>query len=195
MPILAAEPQHFPHDLFDNEPIPERSWCVLHTKPRQEKSLARQLHAAQVPFFLPLVPRRLYINGRRFTSHLPLFQSYLFLLCDPTERIRALATKRVVRSLEVVDQGQLWKDLVQIRRLLDAGGDITTEDRLIPGAAVEIKSGPLAGLRGKIVESASRRRFVVEVDFIQRGASVLLDDFFLEALPTPFSASAAVAIA
>src|SRR5687768_5149942 len=115
MPILAAEPQLFPEDLFDSERTTERSWWVLHTKPRQEKSLARQLHASQVPFFLPLVPRRLYINKRRFTSHLPLFPSYLFVLTDYSERIRALATKRVVRSLEVVDQARLWDDLEQIR--------------------------------------------------------------------------------
>jgi transcription antitermination factor NusG len=40
---------------------------------------------------------------------------------------------------------------------------------------VEIQDGPLAGLRGKIVQEASRKRVVVEVDFIQRAASVLLD--------------------
>jgi hypothetical protein len=41
---------------------------------------------------------------------------------------------------------------------------------------VVIRSGPLAGLRGTIVEKAAKRRFVVAVDFIQRGASIVLDD-------------------
>ena len=40
-------------------------------------------------------------------------------------------------------------------------------------------TGPLAGLKGKILETVSRRRFVVEVDFIQRGASVVLNDYVL----------------
>jgi len=44
---------------------------------------------------------------------------------------------------------------------------------------VEIQSGPLAGLRGKVLRSASGWRFVVTIDFIQQGASVLLDDFNL----------------
>jgi transcription antitermination factor NusG len=44
---------------------------------------------------------------------------------------------------------------------------------------VEITSGPLAGLRGRILRSASGQRFVVQIDFIQRGASVELDDFTL----------------
>jgi hypothetical protein len=47
------------------------------------------------------------------------------------------------------------------------------------GAVVDITSGPLEGLRGTIIRSASGRRFVVRVDFIQQGASVLLEDFAL----------------
>ena len=45
--------------------------------------------------------------------------------------------------------------------------------------AVEIKSAPLAGLRGTILRTASGQRFVIQVNFIQRGASVLIDDFNL----------------
>jgi hypothetical protein len=49
------------------------------------------------------------------------------------------------------------------------------EYQIAPGALVEIHSGPLAGLRGVIVKSATGNRFVVKVEFIQRGASVILD--------------------
>jgi ribosomal protein L24 len=49
----------------------------------------------------------------------------------------------------------------------------------MPGDVVEISSGPLAGLTGTIVRTATARRFVVTVDFIQQGASVLLDDHTL----------------
>ena len=59
------------------------------------------------------------------------------------------------------------------------GASIALEDRMVPGALVEIQCGPLAGLRGKIVQETSCKRFVVEVDFIQRGASVLLDGYSL----------------
>ncbi len=91
----------------------------------------------------------------------------------------ALTTQRIVRSLQVADQNQLWCDLAQIHRLIRSGCALTPEERLSPGSLVEIHSGPLAGLRGKIQTNASRRRFVVEVNFIQRGASVLLDEFVL----------------
>jgi transcriptional antiterminator RfaH len=185
MPILAAEAQLYPADLFEATRLArsaDRAWWVLHTRPRQEKSLARQLAASQVPFYLPLIPHRLQVRNRVMTSHLPLFTSYVFLYADRDERVAALATARVVQSLSVGDQARLWHDLTQVHRLLATGQPIQAEDRLVPGASVEIKSGPLAGLRGRIVREVSRCRFIVAVDFIQRGASVTLDDFQLTAV-------------
>jgi len=182
MPVLQAESELYPEDLFgaDNQPnLSGRVWWVLHTKPRQEKSLARDLVAQQLPFYLPVVGQRSLVRGRVLTSHIPLFPGYLFLLAEGNERIEALTTHRVVRSIPVTDQTELWRDLRQVQRLIATGAPLTAEGRLAPGMEVEIQSGPLAGLRGKILRSATGKRFVVSVNFIQQGASVLLDDFVL----------------
>lgn len=179
MPILAAETDIFPASLFDEAPVDDRLWWVLHTRPRQEKSLARQLVGSRISFFLPQIARRSLVRGRAVTSYNPLFTSYVFLLANDHERIGALSSQRVVHTIKVVDQQKLWHDLRQINRLIGCGAPITPEDRLEPGMNVEIQSGPLMGLKGRIVRSAAKRRFVVEVDFIQKGASVELDDFTL----------------
>jgi transcription antitermination factor NusG len=183
MPILAAEPNLFPEHLFDPQtadPESERRWRVLHTLPRQEKSLARSLYKTGIPFYLPLIQRRLNIRGRVLTSHIPLFPGYAFLLGSAQERHAALATNRVLHALEVSDQQGLWTDLTQVHQLIASGAPITPEERLVPGTCVEIRSGPLRGLRGKILRTASGQRFVIQVDFIQRGASVLLDAIAFE---------------
>lgn len=181
MPILAAETDLYPENLFVEPPcqLDGRAWWVLHTRPRQEKCLARQLLDHQIPFFLPLVPRKNRLRGRIITSQIPLFTSYVFLLGSQQERIMALATHRVVMSLAVPNQANLWHDLRQIHRLIETGAPITAEDKLQAGMQVEIRSGPLMGLKGVILRTGSNRRFVVQVDFIQRGASVELDDFML----------------
>jgi len=181
MPILPAEADRFPASLFDPQPsdaVP-RNWWVLHTKPRQEKALARHLSAAGVPFYLPCVARRNRIRGRVLTAQVPLFTSYLFLLADRAERVNALTSDRVVHTLDVHDQNKLWTDLRQIEQLIATGARVTPESQLAPGTPVEISTGPLEGLQGTIVRSASGRRFVVRVDFIQQGASVLLEDYAL----------------
>jgi transcriptional antiterminator RfaH len=191
MPVLPAEPNVFPPQLFRDGPEPDaspRSWWVLHTKPRQEKSLARQLFRSRVPFYLPLTAHRSLVRGRVLEAHLPLFPGYVFLWADHDERVEALTTGRVVRTLPVPDGEGLWRDLRQIARLIASGAAVAPEARLVPGATVEIHAGPLAGLRGKVIRAASGNRFVVEVNFIQQGASVVLDDYCLTAVPEPAGA-------
>ena len=97
MPILSAEPALYPASLFQmgQREHGERRWWVLHTKPRQEKSLARQLHDREGSFFLPLMPKRSLIRGKATDSFLPLFGGYLFLLGDANDMQFALQTRRV----------------------------------------------------------------------------------------------------
>jgi transcriptional antiterminator RfaH len=185
MPILPVEPMCFPEQLFEEHraDLAERFWWVLHTRPRQEKSLSRHLREHRVPFYLPLIRNRLLVRGVPTYSHLPLFDGYVFLLATESERVIALSSRRVVRSLRVVDQEQLREDLFQVHCLLSAGRPVTAEQELLPGTIVTIRNGPLTGLRGTILRTASGNRFVVRVDFIQRGASVLLDGRDLVAPP------------
>jgi transcription antitermination factor NusG len=185
MPILTAEPALHPEDLFERarDEAGAARWWVLHTRPRQEKSLGRRLHEQGIAFFLPLIANRLRVRGKTLQSYLPLFGGYLFLHGQGEEHQFALATRRVARAIDVADQVKLWTDLQQIHRLIASGAAIRPEDQLEPGAPVMIQSGPLAGLRGVIAKSASGNRFVVKVDFIQRGASVLLADTALVRVP------------
>ena len=178
MPILAAEPDRYPADALDRLPdgTSQSRWWVLHAKPRQEKSLARFLHAAGLYYYLPLLARRHRVRGRNMTAQVPLFTGYVFLWGDPEQRIIALSSNRIVQTLITPDSTRLTRDLRQIDTLLASGAAITPEPRLMPGDVVEISSGPLSGLTGTIVRTATARRFVVTVDFIQQGASVLLDD-------------------
>jgi transcription antitermination factor NusG len=180
MPILAAEPELFPPNLFSNHPPGDGCrWYVAHTKPRQEKALARNLHAANVAYFVPTAPKRTLIRGRVHTSRLPVFPNYAFLRTHEDDRHRILATGRVANVLSVGDQDALWNDLRQVNAVLGTGEPVVADVRLVPGAKVRIRFGPLAGLSGTIVRAATGRRFVVAVSFLNRGLAVELDDLHL----------------
>jgi transcriptional antiterminator RfaH len=180
MPILPVENDKYPPELFAGYSTAADEaahiWWVLHTRPRQEKCLARELLKASVPFYLPQVARRTRTRGRLHTSHVPLFTSYLFLLGSDSDRLRALGTNRVAQALRVVNQQQFWQQLTQLNRLIESKAPVTAEDRLQPGDLVEICSGSLTGMRGTVIRSEAGRRFVLRVDFIERGASVELDE-------------------
>jgi transcriptional antiterminator RfaH len=185
MLILPPETSYYPEYLFDRPGAAlraGRAWWVLHTRPCQEKRLARHLLRRQVPFYLPLIARTGGSRGAVPQSSLPLFPGCVFLLAAREERVTALATGRIARRVPVADQEQLWHDLGQVRRLIATGAPVTPEDRLAPGTPVEICRGPLGGLKGHIVGAATGRRFVVQVDCIRRGASVPVDGFNLAAI-------------
>lgn len=182
MPILASEPNVFPCNLLDGftTAASERNWWAVYTKPRQEKSLARQLIALNVPVYLPLVTRQSIVKGRRMKSQVPLFSSYVFVFGDPLERIKTLETKRVVQMFTAADADELTKDLRNVRSLVDSGAALTVEARLVPGNRVRVKNGGLMGLEGVIVSRRGECRLVVAVQFLQQGVSILLDDFQVE---------------
>ncbi len=182
MPILKKEPTIFPEELLDAEsPLGcDRQWHVLYTKARQEKALARELLKYRVPFYLPLIPKETISRGRQIASHIPLFMGYVFLLADGDERLQAMQTNRISRVLDEDDSESLVHDLRQIRHLIASGAPLTVESRLVPGDRVRVKHGPFAGLEGTVLQRRGKTRLLVAVNFLQQGASVEVEDFYLE---------------
>src|SRR5260370_19358581 len=152
MPLLPAEPSLFPDTLFStdgcSQAVPD--WLVIYTRARAEKALARRLLARRVGFFLPLHERRwLSPSGRMRCAYLPLFPGYVFLHEATETRWHALQTGMVSRCLSVVDQLKLHQDLARVYRLISSGAPLLPEERLEPGAPLEIVFGSLGGLPRK----------------------------------------------
>ncbi len=197
MPILPAEPDMYPDDLWEagadagteagSDPGASeagRRWYCLHTRPRQEKATARDLRSRRIAFYLPQVVREDRTPaGRKTRSIIPLFGSYLFLLGDETQRVEALKGNRLVNVLEVVDQESLVRDLRQVHRMLSSGLAIEPEHAAPVGGRVRIASGPLAGLVGTVVRRDKRDHFTAVVAILGLGASVALEDWQVELVP------------
>jgi transcriptional antiterminator RfaH len=185
MPLLPLEPFVLPEDLLLHPAPPldsPRRWWVLHTKPRAEKSLARRLFSKHVPFFLPLYHHQWRSRGRLRSSYLPLFPGYLFLHGDLQDRLHTLATNLVARAIPVEDQRQLYADLVRVHQLVVTGAPLTAEARLEPGSPVEIIDGPFTGIHGKVLRRGNQLKLFVEVQFLQRGVSVEIENWMVRPL-------------
>jgi transcription antitermination factor NusG len=185
MPILPAEPEMYPKDLWEGHvrPDDDRRWYCLHTKPRQEKATARDLLARKLAFYLPQVVRESRTPaGRKILSIIPLFGGYLFLLGTEEDRIEALKANRLVNVLEVVDQEGFLRDLWQVRQMLASGMAIDPESTAPVGSRVRIASGPLMGLIGTVIRRGERDRFIAVVKTLGVGASVMLEDWQVEVL-------------
>jgi len=185
MPILEKETSVFPDELLDSAEFelhhPHRCWRAVFTKARNEKALARDLLRWEIPYYLPMVPKRNLVRGKVIYSHVPVFSGYLFMFGSEEERVDSLKTNRVSVVLDVPDQSRLRGDLRQIHQLIETGAPMTIEQRLAPGRAVRIRSGPFIGVEGVITQRrGGRQRLLVAVQFLQRGVSVEVDDFMVE---------------
>jgi transcriptional antiterminator RfaH len=183
MPFLPLEPFFAPINLFESSFLPDQRggrWWVLRTRPRAEKALARHLLERGLNFFLPQYQKRSCSNGRSFDSYQPLFPGYMFLHGDTDDRLCTLATNKVAQVIYVEDQTQIFADLSRIHHIITVNATLAPEDRLEPGMPVEIVGGPLKGLTGKIVTRHKKMRFLVEVRFLQQGASVDVESWMIQ---------------
>lgn len=182
MPILPREPDIFPANLL-TEPhgLESDKWWVLYTLSRREKELMRRLRAAKIAHFGPLVKRQNRSpSGRMRHSYVPLLAGYVFLCGSAEQRVQVLQTNCVSRCLDVSDVEQLLFDLRQIQRLIECDAPLTPEARLATGMRVRVRSGPLLGLEGTVVERRGQQQLLIAVQFIQRGASIQIGDYQLE---------------
>jgi len=191
MPILPKQQDIYPNDLLDvveggagrEPPVVGGRWVAFYTLSRREKDLMRKLQAAGVPFYAPMVRRRLHSPGGRVrASYVPLFPGYVFSLVDDEQRRAALATNTVARWIPIVDERMLVDDLRAIKRLIDTERPLTPEARIEPGQAVRVRTGALRGLEGTVVKRRGAERLLVAVRFLNQGASIELEDVDLERL-------------
>jgi transcriptional antiterminator RfaH len=185
MPLLSLEPFIHPENLLDQaatDSAAESRFWVLHTRPRAEKKLARQLFDRGVSYFLPTYQRDWRNQGRMFRSYLPLFPGYVFLFGDHEQRSTALETNLVAMVLPVRDQFQFQSDLQRVQRLITSGKSVVPEDRLERGDRVRLVKGPLAGLEGTVLRRGQQLRFVVEVQMLQSAVSAEVEIWMLESV-------------
>lgn len=188
MPILAKEQDLYPADLLDRYvagDLADHQWWVLYTRSRREKELMRRLRAMDMAFYSPIVcQRHRSPAGRIRTSYVPLLSNYVFLCGNDFHRYEAMTTNCVSRDIAVPDGLQLANDLSRIRQLIEVGHPLTPEARLQKGTPVRVRSGPFKDFEGTVIRRENTSRLLVAVNFLQQGASVLLEDCELEPLNT-----------
>jgi len=182
MPVVDREPQAWPFTLLDGEQLPDGAWSALHVLPRNEKVVARQLRRDNLRYFLPFHEKKKVYQRRTVRSQLPLFPGYVFVHGDDDAFHNWVTISQVIRCLQVEDQHDFETSIRRVYGLLNSGEPVTPESRLQPGMLAEIVDGPLAGYRGRVLRKGKNLRFVVEVDFLQQGASVEVDEAMIAAL-------------
>ena len=150
-------------------------WFVLRTKSRQEKILAKDLTAQGIGSFLPLVTTERLYAGQRFHVELPLFPGYLFLRGSVDDAYYADRTKRIAQIIRVNDQKKLDDELLSLATVLNSSQHLDPYPFLKTGVRVEIRFGPLQGVRGVIEDRTRKHRVILQVDALGQAVSLEVD--------------------
>ena len=141
----------------------------------------RALLAQEIPFYCPLVAHQYRSpGGRRRTSYLPLFSNYVFVRGTDEQRYLAVTSGCVSKYLEVTEPEPFVQEMRAIARLITAERPMTIESTWSAGTPVRVKTGPLEGYEGIIIQRRGDHRLLVEVSMLHRAVSVSIEDWDLE---------------
>ena len=154
-------------------------WMALYVKHRHEKSVASSLDSKGIPSFLPLYAQR---HGSGKVFDLPLFPGYVF--CELNEK--NLSTVRSTPGVfTVVGHGREPAsispvEIDSIRQTVYSKLKIEPWPYVGVGDEVCLKSGPLRGISGMLVNNSHERWLVLSVHLLQRSIAVKVERTQLE---------------
>lgn len=155
-------------------------WHVLRTRSRQEKVLAGDLAALGIPHFLPLVRVARQYGSQRVNVEIPLFPGYLFLRGSVDDTYAADRTRRVAQIIPVRDQDHLDWELRNLAAVLSTQAPLDPYPHLQVGVRVEVRTGPMRGVQGLILDRNHRDRLILQVDMLGQAVSLEVDAALLD---------------
>jgi transcriptional antiterminator NusG len=164
------------NDTRHVEETPPAAWFALRTSSRHEKRVHERLLGIEIEAFLPLWERLSRWKDRLQRVQVPLFSGYCFARFAWPERMPVLKTAGVLEIVgasgpEPVDD----REIDSLKRLVEGPLKYDPCPYLREGMTVEVVRGPLAGVRGVLLQKDRKSRLVIGVDIIRQGASVEID--------------------
>jgi transcriptional antiterminator RfaH len=154
-----------------------KQWYAVRLRPRSEKMVALHLRDKGYEEYLPLYRSRRRWSDRMKEVDLPLFPGYIFCKFDVTNRLPILVTPGV---LSITGCGKVplpipELEISAVQRIVTSNMPYGPWPTMRVGQAVRVRSGPLEGLEGLILELRNKYHLVISVALLSRSVSVLID--------------------
>jgi transcription antitermination factor NusG len=161
-----------------DEGHPGTRWFAVWTRSRHEQVVREQLERKHIDAFLPTIPRWSRWKDRKKKIDWPLFPGYCFARFDPSDTLPILKCTGVVNIVSFDGRPAPIPDveLDSIRVLVGSALQYDPCPLIKEGSMVEVVSGPLRGVVGRLVrKDPHRARLVLSVDLIGQAVSVEVD--------------------
>jgi transcriptional antiterminator NusG len=153
------------------------TWLAVWTRSRHEAAVYDQLVSKGIEAFLPTIPKWSRWKDRKKRIEWPLFPGYCFARVNPHATLPVLTCSGVVTiiSFEGRPAPIPAEEIDAVRTLVLSELQYDSCPLIREGMKVEVVSGPLAGVVGKLVRKGAHARLVLAVDLIGQGVSVEVD--------------------
>ena len=159
-------------------------WFAVQVRTKHELGVAAFLGGRGYEPFLPLSRSRRAWSDRIKVVDAPLFPGYLFCRVNIQDRLPVLSAPGVIRIVGYnrspipIDEAEINA----IHAIVTSGLPNKPWPFLRVGDPVQIKSGPLQGLKGILVAVKGAHRLVVSVTLLQRSVAVEIDSAYVKTL-------------
>ena len=142
------------------------NWYVIYTKPKWEKKVAEQLAEAGIDCYCPLITQIRQWSDRKKKVEVPLFNSYVFVQLDESERNSVFQSAGVVRYLFWLGKPAIVRheEIEVIKKWINTSdaADIMV-DRYKIGDAIQLESGPFSAQKA-IVQEVTNIHYVLVLE-------------------------------
>lgn len=152
-------------------------WFAVTVKPRHEQVVHGILQRKGLESFLPVYTARRRWVDRYKNIRLPWFPGYVFSRFDASSRSFVLSTPGV---FDIVRRGREPaqiddEEIHALQKVANSGLAALPWPHLPIGQAVEVDGGPLAGVRGTVLDSKNCDRIILSVTTVHRSVIVDVD--------------------
>ena len=147
----------------------EPRWFAVYTRFKREKTVTKELLSKGIETYLPLLHVSRHYTRKVKHVELPLINCYVFTKITKQSYVPVLETNDVVKfvkfSKNLISIPEAEIDLM--RRVTGERIPIDVEERVAyqPGDEVEIVSGNLTGLKGKLLRTG-KKNFLINLKYV-----------------------------
>jgi transcriptional antiterminator NusG len=175
--VLPASTDLAPGSWAPSPSVNTAPWFAVWTRSRHEARVFAQLDGKGIEAFLPTISRWSRWKDRKKRIDWPLFPGYCFARFDPHQTLPVLTCTGVVKlvSFEGRPAPIPTTQIDGIRTLVASDLKYDPCPLIHAGDMVEVVSGPLKGVTGRLDRKGAHARLVLNVDLVGQGVSVEVD--------------------
>lgn len=146
--------------------VKKKNWYVVYTKPKWEKKVAEQLKEKSIECYCPLITQVRQWSDRKKKVIVPLFNSYVFVCLEESERDLAFLSTGVVRYLFWLGKPAIVREeeIETIKKWL--GSSNSENVSVVPyqvGDKIKVASGPFSSQKA-IVQEVNKSHYLLVLE-------------------------------